>query len=152
MKWKIFVVLIFLIIAIQFIPYGRNHVNPPVVSEPDWDSAQTRAFFVVACADCHSHETKWPWYSRVAPVSWLVQHDVQEGREHFNVSLWGVQKKNRGQDAADEVRDGDMPPLMYRLGHSEARLSDEGRGQFVRGLAATFPEREERPGNEREDD
>ncbi|HSR74031.1 MAG TPA: heme-binding domain-containing protein, partial [Sulfurovum sp.] len=85
MKYKIFGVIILVITAIQFIPYGKDHVNPQVIAEPEWDSKQTRDLFVRACADCHSNETKWPWYSNIAPLSWLIQYDVEEGREHFNV-------------------------------------------------------------------
>lgn len=68
--------LLVLLLAIQLVPYGRDHTNPPVVAEPAWDSPATRALFVRACADCHSNQTVWPWYSHVAPVAWLVAHDV----------------------------------------------------------------------------
>jgi hypothetical protein len=59
--------------------YGRDHSNPPVRIEPRWDRARTRELAVRACFDCHSNQTRWPWYSHVAPISWLVQHDVEEG-------------------------------------------------------------------------
>ena len=62
--------------AIQLVPFGHDHTNPPVVAEPAWDSPETRAFAVTACFDCHSNQTVWPWYSNIAPVSWLVQRDV----------------------------------------------------------------------------
>ncbi|MCX7782465.1 MAG: heme-binding domain-containing protein, partial [Meiothermus sp.] len=81
--------LALVLLAIQLVPYGRDHQNPPVVAEPPWDSPQTRALFVRACADCHSNQTRWPWYSHIAPVSWLVQRDVEEGRSKLNLSLWG---------------------------------------------------------------
>jgi hypothetical protein len=73
---------------IQLVPYGRDHTNPPVVAEPAWDSPQTRALAVRACFDCHSNETVWPWYSNVAPASWLVQRDVDDGRRRLNWSEW----------------------------------------------------------------
>jgi mono/diheme cytochrome c family protein len=66
--------------AIQLVPYGRDHINPQVTQESRWDSARTRALAARACFDCHSNETVWPWYSNVAPVSWLIQRDVDEGR------------------------------------------------------------------------
>jgi hypothetical protein len=122
-------------LVIQLVPYGRDHVNPPVVAEPSWDSAQTRELAVRACFDCHSNETVWPWYSNVAPVSWLVQRDVDEGREELNYSEW-----NRPQEAgesAETVRDGSMPPRAYRLTHSEARLTDAELETLANGLAAT---------------
>ena len=64
------------LLIIQFVPYGRDHTNPPVIAEPAWDSPQTRALFFRACADCHSNETKWPWYSTIAPASWLITRDT----------------------------------------------------------------------------
>ena len=60
-------------LLIQFVPYGRSHTNPPVLSEPAWDSPETRVLAQTACFDCHSNETDWsPWYTKVAPASWLV--------------------------------------------------------------------------------
>jgi mono/diheme cytochrome c family protein len=143
MKTKIVIGMLVLFVLIQFVPYGRDHANPQVISEPPWDSIQTRALFMRACGDCHSHETKWPWYSNVAPVSWLVQRDVEEGREHFNVSAWGHQKKNDGDEAAEEVREGDMPMPIYLLTHPEARLSDEEKARLISGLVKTFGEEDD---------
>ncbi len=138
MKFKIIAILIVAGVAIQFIPYGKNHVNPPVVSEPQWDSPKTRELFYRACANCHSNTTTWPGYSNIAPISWLIQHDVDEGREHFNVSMWGAQKINKGHDAAGEVEEGEMPPWIYVIGHPETKLSDTERTEFIKGLSATF--------------
>ena len=126
-------------IAIQLVPYGRSHENPAVVAEPDWDHPRTRELFSRSCLDCHSNETKWPWYSHVAPASWLVQRDVEEGRSHFNVSEWG-REENHGDDAAELVRNGEMPPWFYLPAHPEARLSEAERAALVTGLIATFGE------------
>src|SRR5690349_11025724 len=63
-----------LFLLIQAVPYGRAHTNPPVVSEPHWDSPRTRELAKRACFDCHSNETRWPWYSHVAPMSWVLQN------------------------------------------------------------------------------
>ncbi len=146
MKWKkIFWWAVGIGIAIQFVPYGHDHENPPVVAEPQWDSPQTRETFMRACGDCHSNETKWPWYSNIAPISWFVTHHVEEGREHFNVSMWGHQKKNKGDEAAEEVREGDMPLKSYLILHPEARLSKEEKARFIEGLIRTF-------GEEKDDD
>jgi mono/diheme cytochrome c family protein len=124
-------------LLIQLVPYGRNHTNPPVLAEPAWDSPQTRALFFRACADCHSNETVWPWYSHIAPVSWLVQRDVEEGRRAFNVSEWG-RSENKGDDAAETVQKGTMPPAIYLLTHSAARLSPTEKQALLQGLLATF--------------
>lgn len=136
-KFRLFLVLIAVTLVIQFVPYGPT-TNPLTLAEPAWDSLATRELFLRSCGDCHSHQTRWPWYSSVAPVSWLVRHDVDEGREHFNVSAWGWQRKNKGNEAAKEVREGKMPPLIYLFAHTEARLSDDDKAFLVRGLVATF--------------
>lgn len=143
MKGKILAGVAFAVIAIQFIPYGKNHTNPAVSGTPTWDSPRTQQLFNRACADCHSHETKYLWYSDIAPISWLVQHDVEEGREHFNVSAWGVQTKNDGDEAAKEVREGSMPPWFYLPTHPEAKLNDAEKKELIEGLEKTFGQKEE---------
>lgn len=140
MKYKILGITVFIIVAIQFIPYGMDHTNPQVLAEPEWDSLKTKELFARACADCHSNETKWPWYSNIAPISWLVQYDVEEGREHFNISMWGKQKKNDGDKAKEELEDGEMPPWFYILPHPEAKLSESETEELAKGLLATFGE------------
>ena len=132
-------------LLIQLIPYGRSHTNPKVVAEPRWDSGATRSLFFKACADCHSNETTWPAYSSVAPVSWLVTHDVEEGRSHFNVSEWGPESEH-GDDAADMLAEGEMPLWIYLPFHAEARLSAGEKESLVRGLRATFEENDSRSG------
>ena len=134
---KAALVLAVLFLAIQVVPYGRNHSNPPIVAEPQWNAEHTRTTFRRVCGDCHSHETRWPWYSHVAPVSWYLQRHVEHGREEFNVSRWGV-GENEGDEAAENVRKGKMPLRSYLLAHPEARLSDSERAPFIDGLVATF--------------
>lgn len=126
-----------LLLLAQLVPYGRDHANPPVAAEPHWDSPRTRALFLRACGDCHSHETRWPWYSHVAPVSWLVQHDVEEGREKLNVSDWG-RKRQDGDEAYEAFAEGEMPLPAYLLTHPEARLGPADRQALLAGLEATF--------------
>ncbi len=126
-------------IAIQLVPYGRDHENPAVVAEPEWNAPETRALFMRACGDCHSNETVWPAYANVAPVSWLMQHDVDEARSHFNVSRWG-QGKQDADEAAEMLREGEMPPILYLLAHPEADLEGEERAALLAGLIATFGE------------
>ena len=124
-------------LAIQLVPYGRDHVNPPMVSEPAWDSPATRALAKQACFDCHSNETERPAYARIAPASWLVQHDVEEGRAVLNFSEW-QRPQEKSKDAVEELLEGEMPPLPYRLMHAHARLSDADRDRLARGLARTL--------------
>jgi len=121
---------------IQAVPYGRSHSNPPVRQEPAWDSQRTRELAVRACFDCHSNQTVWPWYTNVAPVSWLVQRDVTEGRATLNFSEWGRQQE-AALEAAEAFREGEMPPVQYTLIHPKARLSDAEKAELVKGLQAT---------------
>ena len=144
MKYKLLGVLVLAGIAIQFVPYGKDHTNPPVVAEPKWDSPETQQLFYRVCGNCHSNNTTWPWYSSIAPVSWLISHDVDEGREHFNVSMWDAQRVNKGHDAAEELREGEMPPWFYVIGHPEAKLSESEKTQFIQGLSATFGSEKEK--------
>ena len=119
---------------IQLIPYGHDHVNPPVIKEPAWDSPSTRVLAKRACFDCHSNETEWPWYSKIAPASWLVYSDVQEGRSKMNFSDWHDVK---GEKFKHEIGGGDMPPIQYRLAHPEAKLTPDEKQKLIEGLTAT---------------
>jgi len=140
---KALLALIALFILIQFIPYGKNHTNPTVMAEPKWDSNITKEIFMKTCGDCHSNETKYPWYSSIAPVSWAMTHHIEEGREHFNVSMWGQQKKNHGDEAVEEIEEGEMPLKTYLLAHPEARLSEHEKNLLIEGLKKTFGEKKE---------
>jgi len=123
-------------LLIQLIPYGRDHNNPPIISEPQWDSLRTRQLFMQTCGDCHSNETVWPWYSNIAPVSWLIQRDVDEGRDKFNISEWN--RTQEGDEAFEVFKEGEMPLKPYLLLHPKARLSNQDRDSLARGLWATF--------------
>jgi hypothetical protein len=130
--------LVGLLILIQFVPYGRNHTNPSVVSQPAWDSTQTHDLAVRACFDCHSNETVWYWYSNIAPFSWLIQRDVDEGRRRLNFSDLGARGAG---ESAEAVREGSMPPAIYVLLHPSARLSQADKAALEAGLTATFGSR-----------
>ena len=130
-------VLVLALVVIQFVPYGRDHVNPPVVAEPTWDSPATRALAKQACFDCHSNETEWPAYSRVAPISWLIQRDVSEGRAVLNFSEW-QRPQEEAKEAAEEVLEGEMPLQIYRLMHAHARLGAADRERLAQGLESTL--------------
>ena len=123
--------------AIQFVPYGHGRANPPVASEPAWDSTATRALAKQACFDCHSNETAWPVYAKVAPVSWLVQYDVTKGRAALNFSEWQRAQKE-ANEAHEKLLEREMPPAIYQFMHADARLNDQDRAQLARGLAKTF--------------
>ena len=134
-KWSaIFVAVAF--VAIQFVPYGRDHTNPPVLTEPQWDSARTRELAVESCYSCHSNETEWPWYSNIAPMSWLVQRDVDSGREEFNFSE--LDRDDEADEAAETVADGEMPPLRYVIANPSARLTADEKRALIDGLTRMF--------------
>jgi hypothetical protein len=122
--------VVVLLLAVQFVQPDRT--NPP--ANPDASFAavakpapEVAAILQRACANCHSNETTWPWYSRVAPASWLVASDVKEGRAHMNLSEWNFLSPEASRlklkAACKEVKDGEMPLWQYRLIHSEARLT-----------------------------
>ncbi len=125
-------------LLIQLLPYGRNHTQPPVIREPAWDSLETKELAERACYDCHSNQTVWPWYSHVAPVSWMVQHHVDEGRQYLNFSEWGSGHRDgeEGEEMAEVVYEGEMPLASYLITHPQARLSNIEKAALARGLMA----------------
>lgn len=135
--------LLVIFIGIQFIPVERT--NPPVVYKPMWDSPKTEQFARRACFDCHSNETKWPWYSYVAPISFLVAKDVKDGRKNLNFS-----KPDLGDvdDLVHEIEEGEMPLKPYLIMHMDAKLTDQEKKEFISGLKATFQAEELREDTE----
>ena len=136
--FRLVVVIGVVLIAIQFIPYGRDHSNPRTVQELKWNTTQTRTLTQDACFSCHSNLTDWPWYTSVAPISWLTQHDVEDGRAALNFSEWQRPQEADLEAVVDVLRNDKMPPVQYKLIHSEARLSDAERQQLERGLVASW--------------
>jgi hypothetical protein len=122
------VVLAVIAIGIQLVPVSRT--NPPVETEVPAPE-EVRAILKRACYDCHSHETRWPWYAHVAPVSWLVAYDVHEAREHLNFSTWNRYDAEEQRDllgeAWEEVKERHMPLWYYVPLHREARLERADR-------------------------
>ncbi len=122
-KFIIFLVVVF--IGIQFIPVERT--NPPVVSDIDAPS-EVKDILRKACYDCHSNETKWVWYTKIAPASFLAVKDVNEGRENLNFSEWGnytSKTEEIKKEIWEEVREEKRPRWQYRIFHSEAKLTPE---------------------------
>ncbi|MDQ2931377.1 MAG: heme-binding domain-containing protein [Gemmatimonadota bacterium] len=134
--------LIIVLGAVQLVPVDRT--NPPVETEIP-ATAQVRSVLRRACYDCHSNETVWPWYSRIAPVSWLVAHDVHDGREELNFSTWNryttEQQLKKLKKSGNEVAEGEMPPSIYFPLHPDARLSADDRA-LLRAWAQAVGSRE----------
>jgi cytochrome c551/c552 len=134
--WLITVLII--LIAIQFVPV--TFTNPPVTNEPNWDLPETRVLVARACFNCHSNETDLPWYSTIAPASWLIYRDISVGREEMNFSEWKLKGKRVDhlvQKIEKLVKTGDMPPWYYLPLHPEAKLSADEKEQIIKGLQQT---------------
>ncbi|MEW6195764.1 MAG: heme-binding domain-containing protein [Bacteroidota bacterium] len=118
-----FVLLILAFVGIQFIEIEKT--NPPIIADIN-APAEVKNLFKMACYDCHSNETKWPWYSSVAPVSWLIEKDVREGRGHLNFSEWELMKSDKKaeykKEIWEEVNEGNMPLPIYTYLHPNAKL------------------------------
>lgn len=139
-----------LVLAIQLVPYGREHPNPEPDEDPvAWRTPAAANAFAAACADCHTNRTDWPWYSNVAPMSWLVTLDVERGRDEWNVS--DGEAEDEADDAVELIASGAMPPTRYELAHPEARLSAEEQAALVAALQQ-LDEGEDRADDEDRDD
>ena len=125
-----------LLLGLQLVPYGPA-TQPATRMEPQWDSPRTRELAVRSCFDCHSNETIWPWYSHIAPISWLVRRDVDRGRAELNFSEWGL-RRQEGNDAAESVADGKMPLALYTLVQRQAILTPAERAELIAGLTRTL--------------
>jgi hypothetical protein len=121
-----------LLVVAQFVPLDRSNPRSDpqqhftVVAKPP---AVVANAINRSCRDCHTNDTTWPWYSRVAPASFLVVDDVHEGRAHLNFSEWGKLDARRSalklEEICDEVKSGAMPDRKYVLLHPDAKLSPE---------------------------
>lgn len=130
LRWFVLGVIV-AFVAIQFVPVDRR--NPAVAAEVP-APAEVRAVLRRACYDCHSNETEWPWYSKIAPVSWLVSYDVKKGREELNFSTWnqytGQQQIKKLRESWEEVEEGEMPLWFYLPVHRDAVLSAKDRADL----------------------
>jgi hypothetical protein len=121
---RVLIAVVVVFILIQLVPLDRG--NPPAAA-PIEAPPEVRRVLEASCFDCHSHATRWPWYAWVAPVSFLVVHDVDEAREHLNFSTWEAypadERRELAEEIVEETREGEMPLPMYTFMHRDARLS-----------------------------
>jgi hypothetical protein len=127
--------LLVVAVLLQLVPYGRDHANPPLTQDAPWPDGRARELATAACFDCHSNQTRWPPQSYVAPFSWLLTRDVEQGRAELNFSTWD-EDDGEADDAAEAVAEGSMPPRRYVLVHPDAALSDAERQVLVDALEA----------------
>jgi hypothetical protein len=121
--------LAFLIMQAIRIEKGNPKVQADIATKPEIKSLLRRS-----CYNCHSNETVWPWYSHLAPASWLIAHDVRDGRQSLNFSEWGNYKTRIQSDKlgmiAKEISEENMPPWYYSMMHSDERLTPANRGEI----------------------
>ena len=139
LRWVVLGVAV-VFVAIQLVPVDRS--SPPISAEIP-ATPEARAVLRRACYDCHSHETRWPWYGRIAPVSWLLARDVRNGREELDFSTWDQYTTRRRvrklKEILEQVAEGEMPPWFYLSVHREAVLSAEDR-ETLRKWVLSMPE------------
>ncbi len=135
---KILVVLLIILIIIQFIKPGRNiHAGgqPADISTlyavpPDVDS-----ILIVACKDCHSNNTRYPWYNNFQPVAWFLANHVQDGTNSFNLNEFATYPVARQYDKIEEIKKqidkGDMPLYSYTIIHRDARLTNMEKNTII---------------------
>jgi len=140
MKWGTYLLglLVLLFLGLQLAPNELPEVhiyNSGDLIQSGLVNEDVAALLKTACYDCHSNETKYPWYAKVAPSSWLVAKDVREGREALNFSRWEeldlMQQLGKLDDVAIEVDEGRMPMDIYVKMHREAKLTDAQRELIV---------------------
>jgi len=135
---KIGIALVALLVIIQF--FRIDKTNPEVIAENDFinmvqPEENIKTILKTSCYDCHSNETKYPWYSNIAPISWWVKDHINDGRKHLNFSEWGTYKEKRQrhklEECFEEVQEGEMPMESYLIAHSEAELSPTQKEELV---------------------
>jgi len=130
-------------VAIQFVPVKGIGANPPDRFKPD-APPEVEAILRESCFDCHSNETRWPFYARLAPGSWLMARDVNKGRSRMNMSEWGeADESERALDREnswDMIESGEMPPWFYLPLHPGARLSDQEKTLLKAWMLAKKPQ------------
>jgi heme-binding protein len=124
------------LLVLQIVPYGHDHGAPPTTKRAVLEPAAARVA-AAACMDCHSNATRWPWYTDIAPASFLAVSDVKGGREHMNLSRWDTPQPDLGE-VVDSIAGGDMAPGQYKLIHRGARLTAAQRRTLIAGFRALY--------------
>jgi hypothetical protein len=135
---RILIVLLIVLIGMQFISIDKTNpeTNPnedfvTIVNPP----ADIIEIMKVSCNDCHSHQTRYPWYSNIAPVSFWLKDHIKHGRGHLNFSIWGTYEPRKAhhklEECFEEVKEGHMPLPSYLWTHKDARLSEAQRERLA---------------------
>lgn len=129
----IFVAIVLIFVLQFFQPIKTNPITDPSLSVEQQTATPGRVVELLntACRDCHTNKTIWPLHSYISPISWLVDYDVRQGRDHMNFSRWGEYESQRAWVLLDaicgQLQNDRMPPKRYLLVHREARLSDSDK-------------------------
>ncbi len=128
------IVLIVGFVVIQFIRPDRT--NPPIVQAETIEATtqvpeNVHAILKRSCSDCHSNETTYPWYSNIAPFSWLLADHINEGRRELNYSVWNTytakKKRHKMDEICEQIQSGEMPHNQYLWLHTDAKLSEDDK-------------------------
>ncbi|MCB9360486.1 MAG: heme-binding domain-containing protein [Flavobacteriales bacterium] len=145
MKKKILIGVVLLLVIIQF--FRIDKTNPEVIQENDFIAItnppeEIAAIIKTSCYDCHSFETKYPWYTNISPIAWWVKHHINEGREELNFSEWGTfkekRKKHKLEECIEMVEENEMPLESYLITHSDSKLSDSQKTELLKWFKAEF--------------
>lgn len=125
---KFLIIIVIVLVGIQFIPVERT--NPPVKSDLTAPK-EIKEILKRACYDCHSNETNWVWYTKIAPSSFLAVSDVNDARKHLNFSEWGTLENNKQkklkEEIWEEIREEQMPLWQYKIFHNESKLTQQDK-------------------------
>ena len=142
MKKKILISLVTILVIIQF--FGIDKTNPTAPQESDFLYVTNapdfvKDYFKQACYDCHSNQTKYPWYTNVSPVSHWIKGHITHARENLNFSEWSTQYDDSGKshkinETIEEIESGHMPPKSYKWMHPEAKFSDDQKNEVITWL------------------
>lgn len=136
---KILVIVLVAFVMIQFFPIDKT--NPPVDKGMDFIGIKNikpeiASTIRTSCYDCHSNETKYPWYSSIAPTSWWLKNHIDEGRSHLNFSIFATYEPKRQihkmEECVEMLEKHEMPLESYYLGHQDAKLTDAQRQELIK--------------------
>lgn len=136
---KVLILIVVILVGIQFITIDKT--NPPIDEKKDFINLinppnNLGTTIKNACYDCHSYNTKYPWYADVAPISWLIKEHVNNGRNHLNFSIWPDYKERKKgtkiEECIDMIKSGEMPMKGYIIFHPEAEITQERKMELLK--------------------
>lgn len=139
MKYKIALASVIVLVIIQFIPFAKNQDTDDSYGFMQFyqlsEKHEVHSLLKTSCYDCHSNNTKYPWYSKVAPVSWYLENHVRGGKKHLNFSEWKYledgEKAHKIEECIEMIEEKEMPLKSYLLIHDEAKLSETQRQTLI---------------------